>query len=360
METHGTRGRPREAPLPAFRLRSPAASPGAGRPGRPSNGTDGVAVRTRIARPRVPGVRRSRAFVGRSSAAGPRARGMCAVLNILILNVKSEIRDNFYPTGTAFSTAWSRFGGRVVGFHPATALARGLWERGRPARTGAEPPEMRMRAGRPRSQDALRRGVLGENPYSAHAAGASRHCRIGKARVASKGPGRTRTVLRRARGSCARRRLPAGPPGDPPPRKTFALATLAKSMDSVEDRPGRVERSTELHGAVAAPFEVKRERSVGEAGAEREPAARQREEDRREAEHRGAAGGGPILGTARPGGRRRPTPECGTEVRRRRPAAWRSGQGARVPRTRRFQDAPFPRTRRPGVEIRPTSRSSSR
>ena len=35
-----------------------------------------------------------------------------------------------------------------------TLLGAPSWERGRPARTGAKPPEMRMRAGRPRSQDA--------------------------------------------------------------------------------------------------------------------------------------------------------------------------------------------------------------
>ena len=41
---------------------------------------------------------------------------------------------------------------RRAGGRPPRGTAS--WERGRPARTGAKPPEMRMRAGRPRSQEA--------------------------------------------------------------------------------------------------------------------------------------------------------------------------------------------------------------
>ena len=75
------------------------------------------------------------------------------------------------------------------------------WERGRPARTGAEPPEMRMRAGRPRSQDA--------------------HVRV---------RGRSRTPRpRRSREAC--------PPKTPPRTCLGASGTLGSRPHGGEARP---------------------------------------------------------------------------------------------------------------------------
>ena len=64
------------------------------------------------------------------------------------------------------------------------------------------------------------------------------------------------------------------------------MATVAERMDTVEDRLDRIERLTEFHGAFVTRFEEKVDRYIEEMKADREQAARQREEDRQEAARR--------------------------------------------------------------------------
>ena len=72
--------------------------------------------------------------------------------------MESGVRDIFYPTGTGLFHGLGSVREAGCRISPHATLARdpgngASWERGRLARTGAEPPEMRMRARRPRSQD---------------------------------------------------------------------------------------------------------------------------------------------------------------------------------------------------------------
>ena len=73
-------------------------------------------------------------------------------------------RDLFYPTGTVCFHGLGSVRGACGRISPHGGACTEPWERGRPARILISGGSAPVRAGHKRSQDALRRGVPGENP----------------------------------------------------------------------------------------------------------------------------------------------------------------------------------------------------